>query len=162
MVLPSLGLLVLRLTLSVVLVAHGAHQVFGLFAGAGVGDGGLTNTAAYYTRLGLAPAFMLAVLGGVIQLAGGLLIGVGLLARWASLSVAGYLGLALWKDHARWGFFLNWVNDPTRGQGIEFSLLLIGALAALALAGAGDWSLDGRRAITAATRAAGRARLRRG
>jgi uncharacterized membrane protein YphA (DoxX/SURF4 family) len=45
---------------------------------------------------------------------------------------------------------------------MEFSILMIGALTALALSGAGDWSIDGRRATTAATRAAGRARLRRG
>ena len=102
------------------------------------------------------------MLGGLIQLVGGLLVGLGLLTRWAALTVVAFLAMALWKDHARWGFFLNWVNDPTRGQGMEFSLLLIGGLAALALAGAGDWSLDGRRASTAATRAAGRARLRRG
>ncbi len=160
--LQTSGLLVLRLTLSVILVAHGAHQVFGLFASPGSGAGGLTNTAAYYARLGLEPGYTLAVLGGLIQLVGGLLVGLGLLTRWAALTVVAFLAMALWKDHARWGFFLNWVNDPTRGQGMEFSLLLIGGLAALALAGAGDWSLDGRRASTAATRAAGRARLRRG
>jgi putative oxidoreductase len=158
----SLGLLVLRLTLSVVLVAHGAHQLFGMFGNPGIGAGGLTNTAASYSRLGLEPGFALAVLSGIIQFLGGALLGAGLLTRWAALAIIGYLCIAIWKDQFRWGFFLNWVSEPTRGHGVEFSVLIIGALAALALSGAGEWSLDGRRATTAATRAAGRARLRRG
>jgi hypothetical protein len=41
---------------------------------------------------------------------------------------------------------------------MEFSILIIGALACLFLAGPGEWSLDGRRQHSAARRAAGRAR----
>jgi uncharacterized membrane protein YphA (DoxX/SURF4 family) len=66
----------------------------------------------------------------------------------------------LFRDSARWGFFLNWRLDPTRGHGMEFSLLLIGGLACLCVTGAGRWSIDGVRSRSAAARAAGRARLR--
>jgi putative oxidoreductase len=102
----------------------------------------------------------MAVLAGALQLVAGVLIGAGWLTRWAALGLGGYLLIAIWKDQARWGFFLNWALDPTRGHGYEFSLLLLGGLLCLAFAGGGEWSIDGLRAETAASRAAGRARLR--
>jgi putative oxidoreductase len=154
------GLLVLRLSLAVVLVAHGAHVLFGAFGGGGAGAGGLSQTAAYMSALGLSPAFPIAVAGGVVQLVGGSLIGTGWFTRSASTVTAAWFTLMLFRDSARWGFFMNWVLDPTRGHGMEFPLLLIGGLACLAVAGAGEWSIDGVRAHSAASRAAGRARLR--
>jgi putative oxidoreductase len=156
----ALGLVLLRVTLAVVLVAHGAHILFGAFAGSAIGAGGLSQSAAYFDGVGLKPGFLMALVAGGIQLTGGLLVGAGWLTRWASLSVIGYLCLAVWKDHARWGFFINWVLDPTRGHGFEFAFLMAGALLCLVFAGAGEWSIDGLRAQTAASRAAGRARLR--
>jgi putative oxidoreductase len=154
------GLLVLRLTLAVVLIAHGAHALFGFFAGPGIGPGGLSRLTAYFAALDLRLPFGLAVSHGTLQLVGGLLIAVGWLTRWVSVVVGSLLGFLLYVDAARWGFFLNVMQDPTRGQGVEFLMLEVGVLTALALTGAGDWSLDGWRASTAASRAAGRARLR--
>jgi uncharacterized membrane protein YphA (DoxX/SURF4 family) len=101
------------------------------------------------------------VLSGTIQLASGLLIGIGLLTRWAAVAVLVYLGVVMWRIQLQWGFFANWILTPSRGHGIELSLVLAGALVCLALAGAGDWSIDGRRVRAAAARASGRARLRR-
>jgi putative oxidoreductase len=154
------ALLVIRLTLAIVLVAHGAHDLFGAFAGPGIGPGGLTNATTYMASLGLAPAFPLAVMDGVLHLAGGALLAAGWFTRSTAIVLASYLGVLVLRDSARWGFFLNWTLDRTRGHGMEMAILLIGGLAALALAGAGDWSLDGFRASTAAARASGRARLR--
>jgi putative oxidoreductase len=155
------GLLVLRLVVAVVLVAHGSHQIFGMFAGPGVGPGGLAATAARFSTLGLEPGYPLAVMAGTIQLAAGGLIAIGLLTRWASIASALYLGIVIWKDQLRWGFFANWMIASGRGHGVEMSVMLVGALVCLALAGAGDWSIDGWRARVAAARASGRARLRR-
>jgi putative oxidoreductase len=156
----GLGLAVLRLTVAVVLLAHGAHQLFGMFGGPGAGPGGLSATSAYLEGIGLTQPMPLAVLAGVIQLVGGALIAVGFLTRWASVALIGYIGFLGWKDHLRWGFFMNWMLDPTRGHGVEYSLLIIGTLACLILTGGGDLSIDGRSARRAAARASGRARLR--
>jgi putative oxidoreductase len=156
----GLGLVVLRLALAVVFVAHGGNQLFGLWSGPGIGPGGLQNTAAQYAAMGLHPEFLLAVLAGVTQLAGGLLIGVGVLTRWASAALVVYLLIGVWKEHLRWGFYLNWLDLPGRGHGIEYSLVLAGALVCLMLGGGGDWSVDGRRAHSRDRLAAGRARLR--
>jgi putative oxidoreductase len=156
----AVGLVILRATLAVVLAVHGAHVLFGLFGGAGQGPGGLTPTATYFDGVGMSPGYLMAVLAGGIQLIAGVLIGAGWLTRWAALGAVGYLLILIWKDQARWGFFLNWTLDPTRGHGYEHSVLLIGALVCLAFTGGGAWSIDGLRAESAATRAAGRARLR--
>ncbi len=158
----GLGLLVLRLALAAVFVAHGANILFGLWGGPGIGPGGLHATAAQYAAFGLHPEMLLAVLAGVVQLAGGLLVGFGLLTRPAALALALYVGLGMWIEHVKWGFFLNWIRNPQQGLGIEYSLTLAAALVCLMLAGGGEWSIDGRQVHRRAARAAGRARLRRG
>ena len=154
------GLFVLRVTLAFVLVSHGGHILFGLAAGGGLGAGGIDQAAARFTAAGLEPGHLIAGIVGVVQFAGGLLIGLGLLSRWAALAAAALQAILIWKVQAQWGFYLNWTGDATRGHGMEFSILIIGALACLCLAGPGEWSLDGRRQHSAARRAAGRARLR--
>jgi len=154
------GLLVLRVTLAFVLVSHGGHVLFGFAAGGGLGPGGLNQATARFAAAGLEPGLLVAVIVGVVQFASGLLIGIGLMTRWATLATSALTAILLWKLHAPWGLYLNWVGDPTRGHGIEFSLALIGALVCLMLTGPGEWSFDGRRAYTVASRAAGRARVR--
>jgi putative oxidoreductase len=156
----GLGLLVLRLALAAVFVAHGSNKLFGAWSGPGVGAGGLANTAALYASLGIHPEFVLAVLASLTQLVGGLFVGAGYFVRWVSAALIIYLGIGIWKAHWQWGFFLNWTGVPGRGQGIEYSVVLTSALVCLILTGAGRWSIDGYRASSKATRAAGRARLR--
>jgi putative oxidoreductase len=156
----GLGLLVLRLSIATVCVVHGAHMLFGFAAGPGAGPGGLTSTSQHFGQIGLNPGFLLAVLAGLTQFAGGLLLGVGFLTRWAAAALGVYALIDIWKEHAPWGFFLNWTRDPTIGHGYEYALVILGGLICLAVTGGGEWSLDGRRAKSAESLAAGRARLR--
>lgn len=156
----GLGLLVLRLALAVVFVAHGGNKLFGLFGGPGIGPGGLSSTAAFFGTIGLNPPFVLAVVDAVLEFVGGILLVVGFLTRWVSLALAMAMGIAIWKVHFQWGFFLNWMAAPNRGQGVEFSIVLIAALVCLALSGGGDASIDGVNQRAADRNAAGRARLR--
>ena len=84
------------------------------------------------------------------------------MTRGAALAAAGYLAIEMWKVQWAWGFFLNWAGAADRGQGIEFSVMLDRRAGLPGVRGtAGDWSIDGRRANSAASRAAGRARVRR-
>lgn len=154
------GLMALRLVLAVVFIAHGAHRLFGLFAGPAVGVGGPEATAQILANMGIEPNFMLAVAAGGVALCGGILLAVGWLTRIAAPILTLATLAALWKVQLPWGFFLNWVGSPDRGQGMEMSIVLIGALVCLTLTGAGEWSIDGMRENSAAARAAGRARLR--
>lgn len=156
----GLGLAVLRLALAAVFIAHGANKLFGAFAGPGIGPGGLTNTAAFVASIGLKPAFALAVLLALTELGGGLLLIVGWFTRWVALALIISNGIAIWKVHMASGLFLNWTGTPGVGQGMEFSIVLIAALACLAISGGGDLSIDGRNEMSSARRAAGRARLR--
>lgn len=156
----GLGLMALRLVLAAVFIAHGANKLFGLWAGPGIGVGGTQHTAQLFAALGLEPNFPLAVLVGTVELLGGVLLAIGWFTRVAAPALIVVMGVAIWKLHAQWGFFLNWMAVPERGQGIELHVVLIGALLCLTLAGAGEWSIDGTREKSAASRAAGRARLR--
>lgn len=154
------GLLVLRVALACLLAAHASHWLFGAFAGASLGPGGLTATTTYFASAGMPAAFFFVLIAGILQLAGGILIGAGLFTRIASLVLIAVLMLRIWFDSARWGFFLNWALDPTRGHGSEYAFLLMAILTCLALTGPGEWSVDGLRAQTDLSRAAGRARIR--
>lgn len=156
----GLGLLVLRIALAVIFFAHGGNKLFGLFGGPGIGTGGLTSSSAYFETLGLQPAFLLAVIESVIEVAGSVLLALGFLTRWASSVLAIAMAVAIWKVHLPWGFFLNWTGAPDRGHGMEYALLLCLSLIALALTGGGDLSIDGMNQRSAARDAAGRARLR--
>jgi putative oxidoreductase len=157
----AIGLVCVRLVLAVVLFAHGAHKLFGAFAGPGIGPGGIDNTVAHFTAIGLEPAFLLAVLAGLAQLIGGVLIGIGWFTRVAAGANFIYMAVGIWKEHAQWGLFLNWIGDPGRGHGIEYSIVLASVLLLLVVAGAGDFSIDGRRQKYVQSRELGRARLRR-
>ena len=151
-----------RRRVAVVSIAHGAHILFGTMGGpeTGVGPGGLSDTAARFAQLGL-PGNAVALLAGFMNLAGGILIGVGFLTRIAALALALFTTILAWRIESGWGLFLNWVMTPGRGPGYEFSLLLAAACVCIALCGGGDWSVDGRKAKRASYAAAGRARLRR-
>ena len=156
----DIGLTVLRLAIAWVFVAHGMHKLFSFWSGSGAGPGGLAATAEHLAALGFPSPSILAIVAGVTQLAGGALAGVGLLTRFAASALLGYVLLGMATEHLRWGLFLNWTGVPGRGNGVEYSLVLVGALVCLIFAGAGKWSLDGQRAHRAESRAMGRARLR--
>ena len=68
------------------------------------------------------------------------------------------MAIAIWKVHYPNGFFL---NGPGRGDGVEFTLVLLGALVCLMLTGAGALSVDQWRSHSAEAAARGRARARK-
>nr|PZN83768.1 MAG: hypothetical protein DIU54_13030 [Acidobacteriota bacterium] len=154
------GSLVLRVTLAAILAVHALHQLFGFFGGPALGPGGLTASTTYYAALGVGGAFYFVLATGILQLAAAVLIAAGWFARPAAGVQIVVEVLRIAFDSARWGFFLNWALDPTRGHGIEFGTVVLAILTWLVLAGAGDWSIDGAKARSRASLALGRARLR--
>lgn len=143
------GPAVLRVVIGAIFVAHGAQKLFGIWGG-----GGIDGTTAFFTQLGLAPAMPLAILVGVVEFAGGLMLVCGALTLVVSLALTVNMLVAIAKVHLANGFFLP--------GGYEFNLALIGALVSLMLTGPGALSIDGQRARSAESEAAGRARLRAG
>ena len=126
--------LVLRLTLAVVMFAHGAQKVLGWFGGYG-----LRGTLDSLRKSGVpSPVAVLAIMA---EFLGPLGLAVGLLTRVAALGIAAVMLGAILTVHGRHGFFMNWYgNQP--GEGFEYHVLAIGLAVALVLNGAGVWSLD--------------------
>ena len=126
--------LVLRLTLAVVMFAHGAQKALGWFGG-----DGLRGTLDSLRKSGVpSPVAVLAIMA---EFLGPLGLAVGLLTRVAALGIAAVMLGAILTVHGRHGFFMNWYgNQP--GEGFEYHVLAIGLAVALVLNGAGVWSLD--------------------
>lgn len=152
----SFGPVVLRVMVGAMFVAHGMQKLFGAFGG-----GGLEGTAGYFESIGLAPGFALAVVVGVIEFAGGLMLIAGALTRYAAVALVAVMLGAIWKVHLANGFFMNWAVTAGRGHGVEYSLVIIAALLCLVLTGPGAFSVEHSRLRSAEADAAGRARLLR-
>ncbi len=126
--------LVLRLTLAVVMFAHGAQKALGWFGGSG-----LKGTLDLLRKSGVpSPVAVLAIMA---EFLGPLGLAVGLLTRVAALGIAAVMLGAILTVHGQHGFFMNWYGKE-QGEGFEYHVLAIGLAVALVLNGAGVWSLD--------------------
>ena len=149
----SYGPVALRLCVGAVFVAHGAQKLLGLWGGPG-----LDGTSAMLAGLGLPSPYPLALLLAIVEFGGGVLLVLGGLTRLASLALAIDMVIAIWKVHYANGFFL---AGPGRGDGVEYTLVLLGALVCLMLTGPGALSLEDWRSQSAEAAARGRARARK-
>lgn len=136
---PMLG----RLALGIVILPHGAQNLFGWFGGPGI-DGAL----GYYSALGV-PAF-LGWMALITQFFGGLALILGFLGRVAAFGVALVLLVAVIKLHWSVGFFMNWTG-ALKGEGFEFHILAVTLAMIVIIRGSGALSVD--RALTARTTA---------
>jgi putative oxidoreductase len=150
------GATALRLCVGSVFLVHGAQKLFGL-----VGGSGVSATARMLAGFGLPYSTPFAVLLGVAEFAGGILLVLGSLTFWVSLVLLLDLALTVWKVHYPHGFTWNGGLAPGHGPSGELHLVLIGALVCLMLGGPGAWSLDDRRNRNAEAQARGRARMRK-
>jgi putative oxidoreductase len=126
----DLGLLLLRLTVGLTLSAHGAQKLFGWFGGYGP-DG----TGRFMETLGFHPGRRHAVLAGLAELGGGLLLAAGLGTPFAAALIASVMLVAAITVHVQHGFFV------TNG-GYQFTLVLGVAALSLAFTGPGLFSVD--------------------
>jgi putative oxidoreductase len=132
----TMALLMIRIPLGVILLAHGSQKLLGLFGGQGL-------TATFRTfeeKMGIPPVFtFLAILA---EFGGGIGVLLGFLTRLSGLGIAAVMAVAIWKVHLANGFFMNWFMTPGKGHGIEYNLALLGMALALVLKGGGPWSVD--------------------
>lgn len=132
----DLGLLVLRVAAGLVFMAHGAQKLFGWFGG-----DGLDGTAKFFASAGFEPGTLFAVLGGLAEFGGGLLLVLGLGTSLAGASlVATMAGAAsVAADGSKNAFF-------SQDNGYEYPLLLALVALALTLTGGGRYAVDAGRA----------------
>jgi putative oxidoreductase len=126
----GLGKLVLRATLGGYFVGHGMQKLAGWFGGAGP-DG----TGQHFEQIGLRPGRESALLAGAAEAGGGSLLALGLFTPAAVSMLSGVMANAIRHVHAKNGL---WVTDG----GVEYPVVVLAALAALADGGPGRFSLD--------------------
>lgn len=130
MVSVSAGLLVIRVVLGLLFAAHGAQKLFGWFDGPG-----LKGTAGWLQSMGMRPAMLMALAAAVGEFAGGLLFALGLFTWFAAILIIVPMIVAIVKVHGANGL---WATK----NGFEYNLLIIAIALSVAIAGAGDYSID--------------------
>jgi putative oxidoreductase len=126
----AIGLLILRLGIGLIIAAHGAQKLFGVWGGPG-----MAKWAQSVQRLRIRPATPWAWVAALSEFGGGLLLASGLLSPLGSLAIMGAMLVAVATVHLSKGF---WASKG----GYEFNLSLIVGAAALAFTGPGPYSLD--------------------
>lgn len=121
--------LMVRVATGLFLMPHGAQKLFGLFGGYG-----LAGTGQFFaTKLGL-PASMALVIG-VVEFFGGLLLATGFATRIAAGFITGMMLVAVLMVHLGNGFF--WTDG-----GYEYPLLWALLSLSYVIRGAGRKSID--------------------
>lgn len=125
----TLPLLILRVALGSVMVAHGYNHLFG--------PGGVAGTARWFASMGLRPPRLHALASGLIELGSGICLILGLCTALQCSAVVGVMTVALVTAHRANGFF---VFRP--GQGWEYVGFLAAVAIGLAGLGPGELSFD--------------------
>lgn len=126
--LAPLGEPLVRVAAGLLLVPHGAQKLFGAFGGYG-----LEATGQFFaTKLGMPASF--ALIAGLIELVGGLMLAAGFLTRPVAALITGFMIVAL-TVHLPAGFF--WTDG-----GYEYPLLWAIVAFSFVLRGAGRYSVD--------------------
>lgn len=134
----DLGLLVLRVSVGVLLVAHGLQNMFGLWGGPGLG-----GFRDYIADAGFRYAEILGYVAAGGEIAAGILLVLGLFTPLAAAGALAYLLNAVLAEaieahnDARLSAFLT--------DGHEYQIVLVAAVAAIILAGPGRYGLDAGR-----------------
>ncbi|MFJ9818449.1 DoxX family protein [Streptomyces sp. NPDC101151] len=124
------GLLLIRLTFGLLMAAHGAQKVFGIFGG-----DGLTATGQAFAGLGYRPGKLFAVIGGLSELLGGLGLAVGLFTPLAAAALIGVMINAMATVSGAHGL---WDTDG----GVEYSVCIAVVALSIAAIGPGRLALD--------------------
>ena len=131
----DLGILVMRLCFGAAIAAHGAQKVFGWFGGRG-----LRGSGEVFEGMGFRPGPVFAATVGISEVAGGVLLALGLFTPLAGSAILCAMLVAM-EVKLKNGFFA--LTD-----GIETAFLYAVAALGFILSGGGTHSLDARLGLT--------------
>jgi putative oxidoreductase len=114
--------LVLRVVLGVIFIAHGFGKV----------AGGVEDFSVHVARIGFPAPYLFAWVAALAEFLGGICVLVGLFTRYAALSIAIVMFVAITRVHLHQGLI----------DGFEFPLVLLVVAVALMLTGGGPASFD--------------------
>src|SRR5215210_2975452 len=126
----SIGLLLTRVVIGLVMAAHGAQKLFGWFGGYG-----LSKTGEFFAHLGFRPGRAFAAVASVTEITSGLLVALGLLGPIGPALMISVMIVAMITVHWEHGLFAG-------NNGIEVPLLYATVALGLGLIGYGSYSLD--------------------
>ncbi len=121
--------IIIRLALGWIFIAHGGQKLFGLWGGQGLG-----GTAQFLQSLALPHPDIMALLAGSAEFLGGLMVLLGFYARWGTLFIIGVMAVAIRTIHFKNGFFI-------QNQGYEYNVAVIAMCLSILFAGSGRWSI---------------------
>ena len=123
----SWGPTLLRITVGIVFLVHGAQKMF---------VWGFHGVAGFLGQVGIPLPALFAVVLTLVELVGGAALVLGLFTRWAALLLALDMLVAVLAVKLKGGFFAP--------RGFEYELVLMVASLSLVLMGGGAASLDAR------------------
>jgi len=126
----SIGLLIVRVVLGLLMAAHGSQKLFGWFGGHG-----LAGTAGFFDSIGFRPGRFFATLASATEVTSGLLLALGFLGPVGPALIISVMIVAAVSMHLKNGLF-------AANGGIEVPLLYGVVAAGLLLTGPGQYSLD--------------------
>jgi putative oxidoreductase len=132
----NVGVLVARVVFGLAMSAHGAQKLFGWFGGIGI-----AGTGQFFDAIGFRPGRVMAVIAGLSEFGGGLLLALGLLGPAGPALMIAVMITAAGSVHWSNGFFAM-VN------GIEVPMLYSATAIGLALTGFGAYSIDALLGLT--------------
>jgi putative oxidoreductase len=117
---------ILRIVSGVIFMAHGYQKFFSM---------GIPGVTGFFEQLGIPLAGIMAIVIATLELVGGFALLTGFFARFAAVPLALDMAGAIFFFHAKNGFFVP--------SGVEFVMLLMASAIAIAIAGPGNFSVDG-------------------
>jgi putative oxidoreductase len=125
----SVGLLILRVVVGIVFIAHGWNHIFG--------GGKIAGTGRWFDSLGMRPGILHAWMASLVELGAGALLILGLGTPLAGAGIVGVMLVAWITNHMKNGFF---IFRP--GEGYEYVMTLTACGLVLSATGGGKYSLD--------------------